>query len=58
MCIWCLRNGLFTEKEWKEIMHEELNRPSLLDQVKQYVLPKQVTKTEVEVIDKKGVTSD
>lgn len=36
MCIWCIRDGVFTDKDWEELLKEERHRPSLIDQVQQF----------------------
>lgn len=37
MCIWCLRDDAFSEEDWKEMLEERLNQPSLLDRVKRFL---------------------
>ncbi|MFW5703545.1 MAG: hypothetical protein ACOCXQ_01810 [Patescibacteria group bacterium] len=40
MCIWCIRDGVFSDDDWNEMLHEKLREPSLIDRVKQFVCKK------------------
>lgn len=36
MCIWCLRDGVFSDDDWAELLHETRRSESLIDPVKQF----------------------
>jgi hypothetical protein len=39
MCIWCLRDGVFSDDDWKELLDEQMHQPSLMDRVKDFFKP-------------------